>query len=45
MTEAEFKRLAAQNYNRVPVVLETCAAGLVLALVSVLGTLAPPSAQ
>jgi len=25
MTEAEFKRLAAQGYNRVPVVLETCA--------------------
>ena len=25
MTEAEFKRLAAQGYNRIPVVLETCA--------------------
>ena len=25
MTEAEFKRLAALGYNRVPVVLETCA--------------------
>jgi len=25
MTEAEFKRFAAQGYNRVPVVLETCA--------------------
>ena len=25
MTEAEFKRLAAQGYNRVPAVLETCA--------------------
>src|SRR3990170_1267420 len=25
MTEAQFKRLAAQGYNRVPVVLETCA--------------------
>ncbi len=25
MTEAEFKRFAAQGTNRVPVVLETCA--------------------
>ena len=25
MTEAEFKRFAAQGYSRVPVVLETCA--------------------